>query len=162
MSRQMVIPNIESPESPDTHIKLSAHQAPHRLRLQQLMTHDQVRSTDAGAEKRDEHGGQLVLVVNGKRQVLRSRKSPTHTHTHSQHDNQTYTQREVMGKLHKSCLLLACSNIYRAGNSAIAAEADRTLHHVAGGHFQDLVEHFGMIVFLVRRTICCRRIVDFE
>lgn len=42
----------------------------YRLCLQQLVTHDQERRSDARAKEGDEDGGQLVLVVDGERQVL--------------------------------------------------------------------------------------------
>ena len=40
------------------------------LLLQELMPHDEEGSGEGGAEEEDEHGGQLVAVVDVKRQVL--------------------------------------------------------------------------------------------
>lgn len=41
-----------------------------KLRLQQLVTHDQVGRSNAGSEESNEDCGQLVFVVDGERQVL--------------------------------------------------------------------------------------------
>lgn len=83
------------------------------------MADNQVRSTDARAEERDEDRRQLVFVVNGERQVLR-----------------------MLGYGYYVTLCTNCASCtYGAGNSTVAAEADRLPHHIAGGKLDDLVEH---------------------